>query len=347
MFSLRSSTCLFLFISLVSAVSIVPAVRAKDAKLKPEQLIEKHLDSIGSGEALGRVKTRFTSGIAHITFRVGGFGDTEGVGNVLSEGTSINASLRFPALNYPGEVFLYDGNTVSVGQISPGVRSNLGTFVYTNDELLSDGLMFGTLSTSWALLGQRDTKSKMELNGPKKIDGRLLYELKYTPHHTNGNVTSFFYFDPETFRHVRSEFRAEIPAGAGGRGRGGAGGAGAGGAGAGGNGGRAGGAGTGTGGAGGRAGGATGPGSGAGAAAGGGRGGGGGRGQAASGALVHYLITERFDDFKQVDGLTLPYSYTMDFSVDAPGRSFVGTWTYSVKEIAHNQPIDRKVFSAN
>jgi hypothetical protein len=307
MMSSRSFIVLFCLTLLFgTALFIAPVARAKDEKLKPEQLIAKHLESIGSPEALKAIKTRATAGASHITIRVGGQADMEGAGNLMSDGFALRLSLKFPALNYPGEQLAFDGSKTFVGQIAPGARSNLGSFIFTNDELLTEGLMFGTLSTSWALLNQSDRQPKLDLSGQKKSEGRSLYELRYTPKRRNGNVTAFFYFDAETFRHVRSQFKAEIvpiQSSSGGSGRGG----------------------------------------------GGGKGGGGGgpSGTTERGETTKYTITEQFDDFKQVDGLTLPHAYKLDFAVDAPNGGFVGTWTYTVKQVAHNQPIEKQIFSLN
>src|SRR5436190_2019514 len=43
---------------------------AKDEKLKPEDLVAKHLDSIGPAEKRNAVKSRATSGATQVVFRV-------------------------------------------------------------------------------------------------------------------------------------------------------------------------------------------------------------------------------------------------------------------------------------
>src|SRR6185295_13629584 len=154
-------------------------VGAKDEKLKPEQLIAKHLESIGNPAKLKEIKTRTTGGTTHVDFRVGGQASLGGLGNILSDANSVRAGFNFPALEYPGEQFSFDGEKVGVGQVNPGNRSPLGRFIYENDVLLKEGLLFGTLSTSWALLNTATKQPKLDLNGPKKISGRNLYELKY------------------------------------------------------------------------------------------------------------------------------------------------------------------------
>lgn len=304
--SLRPWICLLCLLFSIAAVSAVPGAGAKDEKLKPEQLIEKHLASIGSPEALKGIKTRIVQGTSHVVWRVGGQANLDGQGTILSDGESIRVGFKYPALDYPGEQFASDGNKVGVAKINPARRSNLGDFVYLNDEMLREGLLFGTFSTSWALFNQRDTKPKLELNGPKKVNGLSVYELKFSSKRNNGNVTTFLYFDAATFRHVRSEFKSEtlpvrdpVEDSSSSRGGGSA------------------------------------------------RGGGGTTASDVRGETIRTTIIEQFDDFKAEDGLTLPHSYKMDFSIDSPRGGFVGTWTLNVTQVLHNQPIDKQLFTIN
>jgi hypothetical protein len=272
------------FLAIVFALVLAPASRAKDEKLKPEQLIAKHLESIGSAEKLKGVKTRSTGGVTHVDFRVGGQASLNGEGSIVSDLTSVRAAFKFPALEYPGEQFAFDGEKVAIGQVSPGNRSPLGRFLFENEVLLKEGLLFGSLSGSWALLNTQAKQPKLEVTGVKKVGGRSLYEMKYEAKKGRGNVQAWLYFDQDTFRHVRSQFKVEIAST---------------------------------------------------------------QLQKISDTaeLERYLLIEEFDDFKPVDGLTLPHSYKLDFSIDAPRGGFVGSWTYAVKQVAHNEPVDRQIFT--
>src|SRR5438552_1169622 len=166
-------------LTFVSAVAIAPLMRAKDEKLKPEQVIAKHLDSIGPAAKLKDIKNRIISGTAHVEIHVNGQANLTGQGNIVSEGNSIRIGFTFPALDYPGEQLSFDGEKIGVAQVKPGIRSPLGQFIYENDVLLKEGFLFGSLSTSWALLNTAARQPKLDLSGPKKVNGRSLYELKY------------------------------------------------------------------------------------------------------------------------------------------------------------------------
>src|SRR5689334_6700759 len=130
-------------------LTIAPSMRAKDEKLKADQIIAKHLESIGPKEKLKNIKNRVSSGNAHVDIHVGGTANLTGNGMLVSEYRAVRLSFKYPANQYPGEQFVFDGKNTAIGQISPGVRSSLGNYIFENDYLLKDGLLFGTLSTNW------------------------------------------------------------------------------------------------------------------------------------------------------------------------------------------------------
>jgi hypothetical protein len=267
-----------LLVTLVKA----PATSAKDEKLKPEELIAKHLDSIGPADKRKAVQSRAASGTTQAAFRVGGSGTYNGNGNILSQEKGLRLGFSFNAIDYPGEQIAYDGNKVTVKQSNPGVYPPFSRFIYENDYLIKEGLLFGTLSTQWALLDV-PKQAKMEVTGLKKINGKQLYELKYTFRNSKG-MQAWFYFDPETFRHVRSEFKLELaPTNV--------------------------------------------------------------DKITDSAEQVRYHILEQFDEFKPVDGLTLPYSYKLDFTIDAPKGGLFTSWAYAIRAINHNESFEKNLFS--
>jgi len=257
---------------------------AKDEKLKPEELIAKHLESIGPAEKRKAIKTRATAGTAQVVFRVGGNGNLSGKGNILSDGPSVRMGFNFPALDYPGEQLAFDGSKVTAGQISPGNYPPFSGFIYQNDFLLKEGLLFGALSTGWTLLDVSSKQPKLESTGLKKIEGRELYELKYLSRSTKVNMQAWLYFEPETFRHVRSQYKLEVPATQMTR-------------------------------------------------------------ITDSAEMVRYQILEQFDQFKEVDGLTLPHAYKLDFTIDSPRGGLLTSWTHAIDRVIHNQSFDRQLFS--
>ena len=65
---------------------------------------------------------------------------------------------------------------------------------------------------------------------------------------------------------------------------------------------------------------------------------------------THLLLVEEFDDFRAVDGLTLPYTYKLQLSATGTGSSFGGAspglrdWTLTVDQVSHKAAVDEAVF---
>jgi hypothetical protein len=185
---------------------------AKDAKLKPEELVAKHLAALGTPEAIAAVKSRVLSGDATAIFRLGSQGQMSGPGNILSEGRRTRIAIKFQSVDYPGEQLAWDGSKVTVGILRPGRRSNLSSFVDDFDMLLKEGLLGGELTTAWALLDVAGRSPKLDYSGVKKVEGKQLHELRYRARKGPGDLSVSLYFEPETFRHAASQYRLVQPA---------------------------------------------------------------------------------------------------------------------------------------
>jgi hypothetical protein len=184
---------------------------AKEQKLKLEELIAKHLASIGTPEALAAAHSRTMTGAAQVIFRLGGAGSLNGKGNVVSDGRKYLIGMDFGVVNYPADDFAFDGENVTVNNIKPGRRSNLGEFVYQHDSLLKEGLLGGTMTTAWPLLDLASRQPKLNYTGLKKVEGRSLHEVKYRARKGGGDLQISLYFEPETYRHVGSRYRLVVP----------------------------------------------------------------------------------------------------------------------------------------
>jgi hypothetical protein len=186
--------------------------RAKTAKLTPQDIVAGNLASIGTAEARAAGRNRTVGGTAEMVSHLGAHGALSGKGIILSEGHNIRLGMNFPAPEYPGDQIAFDGDKVMVGQIKPGIRSPLSSFIYRFDGLVKEGLLGGTLTVAWALLDVPGRQPKLDYTGLKKVEGKQLHELKYKPKLSVGDVTITLYFEPETFRHVRSQYRLVRPA---------------------------------------------------------------------------------------------------------------------------------------
>jgi hypothetical protein len=199
--------CAAVFVSVIQ----VNAQKAGDEKLTAEALLTKHLDSIGTAEARNAAQSVSIIGTSRATFYGRGGGVADGISVLASKPGKYLVAMKFNTSDYPFEKMGYDGSEFSVGFVKPGVRSNLGSFLRTNENTFKNGLMSGTLSTSWALLNLDPKVARVKYAGTKKIDGIKLHALEYDPKKGSDlNIT--LYFDAETFRHVRTEYRRVIAA---------------------------------------------------------------------------------------------------------------------------------------
>jgi len=180
-------------------------------KLKPEEVVAKHLEAIGSAKARAAITTRIISGTSQVIFRTAPSGQAVGRAVLASEGLKSLLGMSFPTPIYPREQLGFNGSSFMAAFATPGVRSVLGNFLMTHDLIFKQGLMAGTLSSAWPLLEVAARNPQLEYSGTKKVDGRTLHELRYLPR-GGSDLKVTLCFDQETFQHVRTEYERVIPA---------------------------------------------------------------------------------------------------------------------------------------
>ena len=182
---------------------------AKKPKLKPEDVIQRHLESLGSSEILAARKSFKAEGTVLFEVVTGGRGQLRGPSTFLCEGRKLRMSMVFDMNEYPGEQVSYDGDTVDVGWIQPGIRSEMGQFLYRFDEIVSEGLFGGALSTGWSLLYLESLQPKLKYEGLKKVDGTRYHAINYQ-RRKGTNVQTRLYFETKTFRHTHTIYRVRF-----------------------------------------------------------------------------------------------------------------------------------------
>ncbi|NLV32494.1 MAG: hypothetical protein GXY47_15235 [Acidobacteria bacterium] len=299
-FLLAAVLCLSGFVCLSDEV-------AADEELKPEQLVAAHVKSIGSPDYLARVRSRSFVGTTEVQFIQGMSGLLKGTSMFVSQGPQVGIVMKFQDINYPGEYFAYDGQEVTVGHMSPGQKSPIAEFLYRYNRLMKEGFIGGSLSTAWPLLTIDEQKVEMK-SRKTKVEGKELYELEYRPKESLGDLRIKIYFDPETYRHVRTEYRIRVrddmsfggsstydpladesvvkSAG------------------------------------------------------------GGGMAIGESRPDSIYLLVEKFDNFKKVGNTVLPHKYVLDYSLEGSGHAFIANWTLNASTWVVNQKYDSKIFQA-
>jgi hypothetical protein len=282
-----------------------------------DELVAQHLDSIASPAVRAAVKTRVAQGPVHYTIMVGGAGSLDGKAQIASDGQKLIFMMKLPNNEYHGEQFVFDGDKDKVAfSTARQSRSSLGNFVFVQDAVIREGLLGGVLTTGWPLLNLNQRKAKLSFDGLKKVDGQELYDLRYRPH-KNSDLEIHLYFDPQTYRHVETtysyssqedfaNYSPSTTTGAPSAAPRGMGGIGT----------------------------ATTPSAGGTAET-----------AAARQFLNRYRLTEKFSDFKTVDGVTLPTHDNIQFSQELQNsKTTLNEWDLKGLDVSNDVPIDPRNF---
>ncbi|MBN2321655.1 MAG: hypothetical protein JXR49_21430 [Acidobacteria bacterium] len=310
----------FGFLAIIVCMSLVfiptGITLSQDKDITPEELIQKHLKSLGNPEKLKTIKNWGISGKAGVEFMLGATGKlTDGYFMCVSDGPKVGIRMQFADINYPGEYFAYDGNEVTVGHITPGQKSPIADFIFLHNATMKEGFLGGVQTTAWPLLDVGEKQPRMKL-GERTIDGQEFYELEYgSPGKRAGNMTVKLYFDKENFHHRRTEYRVRVAedltstqnivsSGGGSM--------------------------------------VTAPSEPTGRPA--------DRAPedtiAGNPADSIYLLVETFDNFAVVGDVTLPQRYTLEYSVEGQAATFLAKWSILNEVYANNGQVDQSFFMA-
>lgn len=190
--------------TLVSAQD-APSKDSKPAKITAEEIVFRHLASIGSTEDLSAMTSLVLVGNGTITAKLGSTVRLGGTAQIASSGKNFLIAMAFESPTYPFEKVAYDGDEMTLGLIN-GNRTVLGDYLKSQSSIIKEGLLGGVFSVSWPLRSkQTNSKVKFDFDGTSKIGDRECYKLKFSSSKM-GSMKVNLYFDVETFRHIRSEY---------------------------------------------------------------------------------------------------------------------------------------------
>ena len=194
---------------------LTPCLEAKEPKLKPEEVIARHLEALGSPEARAAISSRTATGNAQVKILVGGSGEMLGAAGFVSQQRKLCLFLQFNHPDYEREQVAFDSDKPQVGVARAAARSPLGQFLHTYNQVLREGLLGGAVSTAWPLLDLEHRQPKLSYAGLEKVDDQSLHQLKYSLKKGGGDLKISLYFEPETGHHLLSVYKVTIAAGAG------------------------------------------------------------------------------------------------------------------------------------
>lgn len=61
---------------------------------------------------------------------------------------------------------------------------------------------------------------------------------------------------------------------------------------------------------------------------------------------VYYVLNEEYGDFREVNGMTLPHSYSLHYSQEGRGGTFMARWTINAAQWSHNGQIHEQYYTA-
>ena len=195
----------FLFLAFVRS----PLLCGEDEKLKPEELVARHLKSIGRPDVLAKIKSRAFEGATTVQFLQGTFGTLAGQSQFASAGHKLGIVMKYNAPDYPGEHFAFDGRSITIARPLAGRISPLADFINQYGGIIKEGLMGGVLNVSWPLLNIEETQPKLKYK-KDQISGRWMHVVEYRPKKGLGDFKIVLFFDFETFRHLKTEYRLRI-----------------------------------------------------------------------------------------------------------------------------------------
>jgi hypothetical protein len=177
------------------------------ADVKPEDIVARHLDSIGTTAARAACKTRLVRGLAEFKILVGGGGSgIPAQSGLVSDGRKSVWLVKLANSDYRGEQFVSDGDKVYIAATTANHRrSSFGEFVHSQNQIIREGILGGALTTAWALLNLDANKPKLTYNGEKKINGGEAYEIGYHSRKKD-DLTIHLYFDKASYRHVMTTY---------------------------------------------------------------------------------------------------------------------------------------------
>jgi hypothetical protein len=174
--------------------------------MKADEIVAKHLESIGPKAKREEVKTRIARGLSTFRSKLPD-NSTAGAAILVTDTNNFFFLSSFKSKDYPFEkIGLFSGK-VSIPLIDAGNRSPLGAFINDNKRVIEEGIFGGTLSNLW---GMESPKGKISAAGKRKVNGKEAFVVDYFPKGGGSNFTVKLYFDMQTFQHVRTDYRIVI-----------------------------------------------------------------------------------------------------------------------------------------
>src|SRR5690242_17863360 len=102
-------------LTVLSVLSGVSAYGQKEKKLTAAEVIQKHVESIGTPEAIAAAKSRVFMGKGELVSKIKNANSIGGPAQFASQGDKLVFAMAFNASDYPYEKAAFNGEEISVG----------------------------------------------------------------------------------------------------------------------------------------------------------------------------------------------------------------------------------------
>ena len=214
-----------IFPALFLGIALTLSAFAQKEKLTTEDVISRHLASVGTLDAIKAAKSRVLVGRGSLSSQLGYTGKLSGPAQMAWADDKVLLAIIFNSNDYPSEKLAYDGKDISygraVGNLTAGEPENvadtrsrrnltlLGEFIKSQGAVVKSGLFGGVLSAAWPLAVADGKKYKAEYAGTESMNGRDLHKLKFRPSNA-GDLRVSLFFDSQSFRHVATTYEYTI-----------------------------------------------------------------------------------------------------------------------------------------
>ncbi len=178
--------------------------------VKLDDLIERHLESIGPAEGRRAAENLVITGTGSISCVRGCVGNVQGAATIASAAGKRLIAMKFNSAAYPGERFLFNGKSVEVARLPAAQYSVLGLFFGDNRVFMQEGLLGGALTQGWPLLDLKARKPRLSYRGLQEVEGRRLHDVEFSQRSGRSDFTVHLYFEPDTYRHVVTRYRSAL-----------------------------------------------------------------------------------------------------------------------------------------
>lgn len=172
-----------------------------------EEIVARHLKSLGTDKELERNRLRVAVGTSKFDIQGVSKRTVQGGSAFASDGLNMAFISTFDMADYRMERIGLFEDRINIPFVDAGKRSPLGSFLTSYDKVLSSRILGGAIFSSWVFGRSGDHTGRIRNAGKKKINGRDVWVVEYSPKGGLPPGASIkLFFDAENYHHLRTVY---------------------------------------------------------------------------------------------------------------------------------------------